>query len=41
MIVRLKANNIPFRENRIAAIPLHQVFVRDPNGVMVEMNFRG
>ena len=41
MIGRLKAHSIPFRENRIAAIALHQVFVRDPNGVMVEMNFRG
>jgi len=41
MIARLTARNIPFRENRIADINLHQLFVRDPNGIMVEMNFRG
>jgi len=41
MIVRLKAGNIPFRENRVADINLHQLFVRDPNGILVEMNFRG
>lgn len=40
MIARLKAGNIPFRESRIADIGLHQLFVRDPNGIMVEMNFR-
>ena len=40
-IAKLNANNIAFRENRIAEIGLHQVFVRDPNGIMVEMNFRG
>jgi catechol 2,3-dioxygenase-like lactoylglutathione lyase family enzyme len=41
MIARLKAGNIPFRENRVADINLHQLFVRDPNGILVEMNFRG
>ena len=41
MIVRLKAHGVAFRENRIAEIKLHQLFVRDPNGVVVEMNFRG
>lgn len=41
MIARLGARGIPFRENRIADIGLHQLFVRDPNGIMVEMNFRG
>lgn len=41
MIARLRANGIAFRENRIDEIKLHQLFVRDPNGVMVEMNFRG
>ena len=38
-IARLKKHGIAFRENLIADIRLHQVFVRDPNGVMVEMNF--
>ena len=40
MIARLKARNIDYRENRLADFGLHQVFVRDPNGIMVEMNFR-
>jgi catechol 2,3-dioxygenase-like lactoylglutathione lyase family enzyme len=39
-IARLKARGIAFRENLIPDIQLHQVFVRDPNGIMVEMNFR-
>jgi catechol 2,3-dioxygenase-like lactoylglutathione lyase family enzyme len=41
MIARLKSHKIDFRENRIADFGLHQVFVHDPNGIMVEMNFRG
>jgi len=39
-ITKLKANGLSFRENRIADIKLHQVFVKDPNGITVEMNFR-
>ena len=35
----LKQNGVAFRENLIPDIQLHQVFVRDPNGIMVEMNF--
>ncbi len=41
MIARLKACAIPYRENLIADINLHQLFVCDPNGILVEMNFRG
>jgi catechol 2,3-dioxygenase-like lactoylglutathione lyase family enzyme len=40
-IAKLKAHGLKFRENEIREINLHQVFVQDPNGVMVEMNFRG
>ena len=40
MIARLKELGVAFRENVIADISLHQLFVRDPNGIMVEMNFR-
>ncbi len=40
-IARLRAHGIAFRENLIRDIGLHQVFVRDPNGIVVEMNFRG
>lgn len=39
-IAKLKQNGLAFRENQIRDIGLHQVFVRDPNGIMVEMNFR-
>jgi catechol 2,3-dioxygenase-like lactoylglutathione lyase family enzyme len=39
-VARLKANGVAFRESQVRDIGLHQVFVRDPNGVMVEMNFR-
>jgi catechol 2,3-dioxygenase-like lactoylglutathione lyase family enzyme len=39
-IARLKERGLAFRENLIRDIGLHQVFVRDPNGIMVEMNFR-
>jgi catechol 2,3-dioxygenase-like lactoylglutathione lyase family enzyme len=40
-IAKLKANNIAYRENEIPDARLHQIFVRDPNGIMIEMNFRG
>jgi catechol 2,3-dioxygenase-like lactoylglutathione lyase family enzyme len=40
MIANLKNRGIAFRENQIRDFGLHQVFVRDPNGIMVEMNFR-
>jgi catechol 2,3-dioxygenase-like lactoylglutathione lyase family enzyme len=39
-IAKLKERSIAFRESLIPDIQLHQVFVRDPNGIMVEMNFR-
>jgi len=39
-IARLRRHGLAFRENLIRDIGLHQVFVRDPNGIMVEMNFR-
>ncbi len=39
-LVSLKKHGVAFRENHIPDFQLHQVFVRDPNGIMVEMNFR-
>jgi catechol 2,3-dioxygenase-like lactoylglutathione lyase family enzyme len=39
-IARLKEHSIAFRENQVPDLGLRQVFVRDPNGVIVEMNFR-
>jgi catechol 2,3-dioxygenase-like lactoylglutathione lyase family enzyme len=39
-VAKLKQKGLAFRENLIRDIGLHQVFVRDPNGIMVELNFR-
>jgi len=39
-IARLKAHGLAFRENQVPDLGLHQVFVRDPNGIIVELNFR-
>jgi len=39
-VAKLKMHGVAFRENLVGDIGLHQVFVRDPNGIMVEMNFR-
>ena len=39
-LANLKKRGIAFRENQVRDFGLHQIFVRDPNGIMVEMNFR-
>ena len=39
-VARLKRHGVAFREGQVPGLGLHQVFVRDPNGIMVEMNFR-
>ncbi len=39
-IARLKRHNVAYRENEIPDARLHQIFVRDPNGIVIEMNFR-
>lgn len=36
---RLKQRNIKFLEQRVPATPMCQIFLEDPNGVMVELNF--
>ena len=36
---RLKVANVACRERTVPGIGLHQVFVDDPNGVVVELNF--
>jgi catechol 2,3-dioxygenase-like lactoylglutathione lyase family enzyme len=38
---RLKAAGIAFTERDVPGRPLRQVFVHDPDGVKVELNFRG
>ncbi|MBA4176265.1 MAG: glyoxalase [Leptothrix sp. (in: Bacteria)] len=36
---RLRAAGIALRERQVPLLGLHQVFVDDPNGVVVELNF--
>lgn len=38
-IALLRSLNVPFRERTVPAIQLHQVFLDDPNGVVVELNY--
>ena len=40
-IERFRQMDIGWRENAIPEIPLAQLFVRDPNGVLLELNFLG
>ena len=40
-VANLEKRGIPYRERDVPATDLHQVFVDDPNGVTIEINFRG
>ena len=40
MIVRLESLGLPHRRNHVAGIDLKQIFVSDPNGVLLELNYR-
>ena len=37
---RLQASGLPYRERAVPNLGLHQVFVEDPNGVTIELNYR-
>lgn len=39
MVDRLKARSLAYEVNDVASIGLKQVFVVDPNGVLLELNF--
>ncbi|MDE0003122.1 MAG: VOC family protein [Rhodospirillaceae bacterium] len=41
MIRRLKGNNVPFRERQVPNMDLNQIFVEDPNGITIELNYFG
>ncbi len=41
MVARLNARGLEFAQQDIAAINLKQIFVVDPNGVLLELNFFG
>lgn len=40
-VARLKAANLPVAVGTVVALSLRQLFVEDPNGVTLELNFRG
>ncbi len=39
MLDHLNANAVPFRERSVSGIGLHQLFLHDPLGIMVELNY--
>jgi catechol 2,3-dioxygenase-like lactoylglutathione lyase family enzyme len=39
MRTHFQARDIPFRERTVPALNLAQLFVEDPNGVVIELNF--
>ena len=40
MVGRLETLGVEHRLNHVQAIDLKQIFVRDPNGVLIELNYR-
>jgi len=40
MIATLQAHGLSYRLNHVAVIDLKQIFVQDPNGVLLELNYR-
>jgi catechol 2,3-dioxygenase-like lactoylglutathione lyase family enzyme len=40
MVATLEARGLPYRLNHVAQIDLKQIFVTDPNGVLLELNYR-
>lgn len=41
LIARLQTLGYKYRERQVPGMDLHQVFVEDPNGIMVELNYWG
>ncbi len=39
LVTRLKERGLPFREREVPAMGLFQLFVTDPNGITVELNY--
>lgn len=39
MIQRLKKHNVPYRERQVPNMDLYQLFVEDPNGITIELNY--
>lgn len=40
MVARLGELGLEYRLNHVQAIDLRQIFIRDPNGVLLELNYR-
>ena len=40
MVAKLERLGLPHRLNHVVAIDLKQIFVHDPNGVLLELNYR-
>jgi catechol 2,3-dioxygenase-like lactoylglutathione lyase family enzyme len=39
MLKHLKSINVPFRERTVPSIGLHQLFLDDPTGIVIELNY--
>ena len=39
LVRRLKNKGYPFRERKVPSMDLFQVFVEDPNGITIELNY--
>ncbi len=39
MLQNLKMKNVPHRERTVPSLNLHQVFLDDPSGVVIELNY--
>ena len=39
MVARLEARAIPLRHRKVPDAGLHQIFIRDPNGVTIELTY--
>lgn len=41
LVSRLEAAGVAYRSIDIPRTPIRQIFIRDPNGVNIELNYRG
>lgn len=41
LITLLEEKNLPFQERKVPSMNLYQIFLKDPNGVMLEINYYG
>ena len=41
MVAHCGGLGVPYRERLVAALNLRQIFITDPNGISIELNYRG